>query len=283
MPVMRRTRIALNVQGIPVVKDLIVAEKEPFSPSLNSLREPERRVVGGYQKKIARLLLDIAGMEELRHFGTRRSLPGRVLETFRRVMDLFDESTRYLLGCLQDRGIFVRCGPQCPHCCYNMPSGLSNLELIGIYHGSVCTGMAPRLFRRCLEAGETWEGLLQRNPRQDDRDAPGALHHSREELLKRYLGQCMPCPFLHRSFCVVYPYRPMACRMHFSLSPPHWCNPAHFQNPHAVSFNLEPGECVQKALDRLDARFCLNISDIMICGFLELTVNIMQFEPIRWT
>jgi hypothetical protein len=50
-----------------------------------------------------------------------------------------------------------------------------------------------------------------------------------------------------------------------------------------VRFNLEPGDCVQDAFEQIDERFGLNISHTMICGLLELTVNIMQFEPIRWT
>jgi Fe-S-cluster containining protein len=83
--------------------------------------------------------------------------------------------------------------------------------------------------------------------------------------------------------CQIYPYRPLACRMHFSITPPHWCRPSHFQNAQALGFNLEPGKCVFDALKKLKNRFHLDLSDVMICGLLELTVNVMRFEKIRWS
>ena len=46
--------------------------------------------------------------------------------------------------------------------------------------------------------------------------------------------------------------------------------------------SLEPGKCVFDALEKLENCFQLNLSDVMICGLLEMTVNVMQFENIRW-
>ena len=97
-------------------------------------------------------------------------------------------------------------------------------------------------------------------------------------LSTAYCGFEQPCPFLKENLCQIYPYRPLACRMHFSLTPPHWCRPSHFQNPHALRLNLEPGKCVFDALEKLEDRFQLDFSDVMVCGLLELTVNVMQFE-----
>ncbi len=71
--------------------------------------------------------------------------------------------------------------------------------------------------------------------------------------------------------------------MHFSLTPPHWCRPSHFQNASALGFNLEPGSRIFEALEELDDRFQLDLSDVMVCGLLELTVNVMKFAKIQWT
>jgi len=252
-------------------------------PSLDLVEEFSCRVISRYQKKMALYLLEIAGMDGLSRFRTERSLPFGVIKHFRRVMDLFDESTQYLLGQLRHRGIIVQCKPDCSYCCFNMPYGLSTLELIWVYHGSSLTGKSSRLFRRLLEVEELWEELRRRRSGKEDHDTSHPSAWEREELLKSYQKLCQPCPFLQESSCLVYRYRPIACRMHFSLSPSYWCNPRHFQHDHAVRFNLEPGDCVQDAFEQIDERFGLNISHTMICGLLELTVNIMQFEPIRWT
>jgi hypothetical protein len=71
--------------------------------------------------------------------------------------------------------------------------------------------------------------------------------------------------------------------MHFSFTSPHWCRPSHFQNAHALGFNLEPGKRVFDSLEKLDNRFQLDLSDVMVCGLLELTVNVMKFEKIHWS
>lgn len=244
------------------------------------LDECGRSVIESHQRKIAEHIHDVSRLEGLGQFRSRHALPVRLLKTFQKVMGLYDASTRYFLGRLRHGGTTVQCRPDCFYCCYNMPSGLSAMELIYIYHGSSLSGFGPRLFRRCLEAQERWSELCRRDPRS--RCSGNAPPTRREALLKSYQSLAAACPFLQGTSCVIYPYRPLACRMHFSLSPPSWCNPAHFQNHHAIRFNAEPGECVQDALDVLDDCFHLNISDIMVCGLLELTVNVMKFEPIQW-
>ncbi len=244
------------------------------------LDEGDRSIIAGYQRKIAGYIHDMSRLEGLGQLRSRHSLPLRLLKTFQKVMDLYDASTRYFLGRLHHRGITVQCRSHCIYCCFNMPSGLSTMELIYIYHGSSLSGFGPRLFRRCLEAQERWSELCRANCQSNPSENTPPL--SKEAILKSYQGLAAPCPFLQGTSCVIYRYRPLACRMHFSLSPPSWCNPSHFQNDYAIRFNAEPGECVQDALDVLDDCFHLNISDIMVCGLLELTVNVMEFEPIQW-
>lgn len=36
------------------------------------------------------------------------------------------------------------------------------------------------------------------------------------------------------------------------------------------------------ALEKLEDRFQLNLSGVMICGLLELMVNVMRFARIHW-
>lgn len=233
-----------------------------------------------YQQRMARLLFEISRLEGLDQLAAKRRLPTAFWMLMQKVMKLFDESVRYALGQLRNAGFTVQCKLGCAYCCYQMPTGVSSAELILIYQGMQQSTAAPRLFRRCLEAEELWVEVSHRQARGGSGNDPS--QQVVEALSKTYGRLEPPCPFLEASLCQIYPFRPLACRMHFSLSPPSWCRASHFQNPHALSFNLEPGKCVFDALEELEDRFRLDFSDVMVCGLLELTVNVMRFDKIRW-
>jgi Fe-S-cluster containining protein len=233
-----------------------------------------------YQQHMARRLFESSCLDGLEKLAIDGSLPASFLGYFQKVMHLFDESARLSLWQLRDAGLTVQCQPECPHCCYQMPTGVSTAELIYLYHGMQQSGTASRFFRRCLEAEELWVEVFHRQTNEDAKLGDG---QSLAELTsKSYRNLEHRCPFLQAQLCQIYPYRPLACRMHFSLTPPHWCRPIHFQNAHALGFNLEPGDCVFDALERLDSCFQLELSDVMVCGLLEMTVNVMQFKKIYW-
>jgi Fe-S-cluster containining protein len=248
--------------------------------NLTHLPDKVSQCLSSHQNKMAQYLFEMAHMDGLEDLNSRRALPHDLLKRFRRVMHLFDESTLSLLGQLRRSGCIVQCRPQCTHCCTHMPAGLSTMELIYIYHGMSESGVMDRIFRHCMEADESWVEVLRQCLGQSVSE--GAKRCPEEDALDRYYHLGQPCPFLTKAMCQIYPYRPFACRMHFSVSPPYWCNPFHFQNPHAVQFNLEPGDTVYDALEKLNNRFQLDLSDVMVCGLLELTVNVLRFQQIQW-
>lgn len=232
-----------------------------------------------YQEKMARYLMKMANLDGLEDLAGKGALPSLFFKLFAKALKLYDESAQFVLGRLRHRGFRVRCRMECPHCCHNMPSGVSTVELVYLYHAMHERRFVGPFFRRCLEAEESWVAVCRDYRNREA--AAGQQANQREALLREYLGAHHPCPFLRNRLCQIYPCRPLSCRMHFALSPPHWCHTRHFQNPYAVGFNLEPGGKVQMALDRLDRRFQLDLSDIMVCGLLELTVNVMRFEEIQ--
>jgi Fe-S-cluster containining protein len=247
---------------------------------VEKLPEHILEVVAGYQSKITRYFFEIACLGGLQELSARHALPSMLLWYMDRVMELFDEYIQFLLGHLRRRGLKVQCGPECPHCCYNMPANISIVEQIYLYYGMRKSDAADRYFRRCLEVEELWGGIVRRGA--DGSSAPDDGRSYREKALRLYQALERQCPFLQHDLCQVYPYRPFACRTHFSLSPPHWCSPSHFHYPYARAFNLEPWESLTMALDRLDKRFELDLSDMMTRGLLDLTVNVMEFADIRW-
>jgi len=233
-----------------------------------------------YQHNMARYLFEIGCLDGLQKLSVNWSLPTSFLVYFQKVMELLDESLTVSLGQLRDAGLTVQCRQECSHCCYQMPTGLSTAELIYLYYGMQQTGADSKFFRRCLEAEEFWVEAFHQEAKENI--SSGDFRNLTESVSASYRGLEHPCPFLQGQVCQVYLYRPLACRIHFSLTPPHWCRSSHFQNAHALRFNLEPGKCVFDALEKLENRFNLVLSDVMVCGLLELTVNIMQFRKILW-
>lgn len=233
-----------------------------------------------YQNRMARLLFEISCLDGLDKLAAGRRLPAAFRGHMQKLMELFDESLRLALGQLREAGFTVQCQPGCAHCCHQMPTGVASAELIFIYHGMQQSGAVSKFFRRCLEAEELWVEVCHGQACGGTWQSAG--HQLVESLSKAYGSLEPPCPFLEANLCQIYPFRPLACRMHFSLSPPSWCRTSHFQNPHALSFNLEPGKCVFDALENLEDRFQLHLSDVMICGLLELTVNVMRCDKIHW-
>jgi len=239
--------------------------------------EPLSESLSRYQRKMADYLLEMGRLDGLENLERSGTLPGAALKYFQRVLDLYDEAVQLFLGYLRRSGMDVQCTAGCSHCCYHMPTGVSSMELIYLYYGMQRSGSSGRLFRRCLEAEEVWFGIYRQVGADPSTPDP------RSALLTRYHQEQRPCPFLEEGRCLVYPYRPFACRMHFSLSPRYWCHPRRAQNSETVQFNVEPGPCVLDALDRLEDRMQLAASDVLVCGMLELTVNILHFEPLVWS
>jgi Fe-S-cluster containining protein len=243
---------------------------------------PEKAVetVACYQKKIARLLFEISCLSGLSGWTIHKTLPSQFIKHLQRAFDLYDEAVHFLTAQLRHQSFAIRCAPGCIHCCCHMPSGVSTPELIFLYYGAHRTGSFPRFFRRCLEAEQKWREVLVKCSRLPF--CGNASGDGQEAALESYHQLEHYCPFLQNNLCQVYPYRPIACRMHFSLSPPHWCNPSHFQNSHAVRFSLEPGKKVFEALEKIERRLQLKVSDVMVSGLLELSVNVLKCEEIRW-
>jgi len=245
-----------------------------------NLPEHVLKTVANYQNKASHYLFQISWLEGLSRWTRTKTLPSQFVRYFEKAFDLYDESVQYLLGYLRRQGVSIRCAPGCTHCCCHMPVGISTPELIYLYYGMHRSGVFPKFFRRCMEAEEEWRGILKscsHLPPDGARD---------ENILEKTLNSyhCLEhyCPFLQENLCQVYPYRPIACRMHFSISSPYWCNPSHFQHDHAIRFNLEPGENVFEALEHLENRLQLKVSDTMVGGILELSINVMKFEEIGW-
>lgn len=120
----------------------------------------------------------------------------------------------------------VTCGRGCSACCFDNPHGVTGVELLWLYRSLPADAdLGP--------AAEHFQDLSY-------------LHgvHAQAALIQ--LKQ--PCPVLRDGVCGAYGARPVACRMHFALSPPEVCDPHHELHALAINPQVEPGPAIRDQL-----------------------------------
>ena len=230
--------------------------------------------------KMVRLLRQIGALKETERFRQDLRLSQEALALSKRALRLYDEYLSYALKELGKKGWQVYCSSGCADCCYNMPAGISNWEFLLIYDQIQRDGQLSRFFRRNLESCQVLAGVSGRLfdgwTKRGTEDKSGY-----EKLLHDYSLAKHPCAFQNKSQeCLIYSVRPLACRMHFSFTPPELCNQNHCHFSQAVRLNLRPHSDVAVELQKLDSRLNLGISDLLAPGLVSLTANILRFSPI---
>lgn len=129
------------------------------------------------------------------------------------------------LGCVL-QAMPVSCGAGCSACCFDNPHGVTGVELLWLY----------RSLPADVELGAAAEHF------QD----LAYLHAERAQAALIQLKQ--PCPVLVQGQCGAYDSRPVACRMHFALSPPEVCDPHHALHALAINPQVEPGPAIRDQL-----------------------------------
>jgi Fe-S-cluster containining protein len=127
---------------------------------------------------------------------------------------------------LQEAGGAVSCQAGCAACCRQLVV-VSPLEALAIERHVRSADRAQR--RRWEAAHARHSRALSRQPAlmrrlQAFRAARGYLSPGEGDRLEReYWAAQLPCPFLEKERCTIYPVRPFACREHFAVTPPEQC------------------------------------------------------------
>ncbi len=232
--------------------------------------------------KMARIYLQIGTMSAIKRFSQGFRLPVESRRLSQQALHLYDHYLAYVIGKLQKKGWKVYCKSGCAACCFAMPAGISIWELLLLYDHIEQTGQLERFFRRSLESCQ----VLARVRRQAAGELVDENLNSESEhdtLLLKFSQAKHPCAFLDDSQeCLIYTIRPLACRMHFSCTPPEFCDPTHPRFSQAVRLNFSPHAEVEEELKRLDSCLNLKISNLLAPGLVTLTANIMRFSTIAW-
>lgn len=170
------------------------------------------------------------------------------LNPFEPVHGVFQEADaviREILAAHAEEGREPTCRPGCSACCHQLV-----VATVAEARAAIAwTAAWPPEDRQSLEA--RLHGWLERTVdiRHGFQEAAsGDLESEVEILAERYWGKRPPCPFLVDSRCSIHPVRPLACRHHFSLSPPDRCEA---EQPDGIDQMAELDEALYEASDAL--------------------------------
>jgi Fe-S-cluster containining protein len=182
------------------------------------------------------------------------------------------------LTVLQQAGGAVSCRAGCAACCRQLVV-VSPLEALAIERH---VRSADRAQRRRLEEAHARhsQALSRRAPLmrrlQAFRAARGYLSPDEGDALEReYRAAYLPCPFLEKERCTIYPARPFACREHYVLTPPELCA----RDPDAVQ--MPPTRFEFRAIASQVGEQCLGLEDRLIPLFEALQYAAQQQSAAR--
>ncbi|MEJ5300343.1 MAG: YkgJ family cysteine cluster protein [Thermodesulforhabdaceae bacterium] len=204
-------------------------------------------------------------------------LPISVKKLLGQFFNLFDESCRLFISRHHHPDDKVKCHMGCFWCCYQMPYGISTVEYLYLYNGLFEVSPRRLFLPSLLDRSEIIDSISKNVQYLSGKSII-------EELLTAYSRKIAPCPFLDKDskLCLVYSFRPLACRMHVSFSSPRFCHPLHKESWRCEAVNIEPSDMVKEALKELDETFPFSLSQFLSVGIVQFMVNIMRFQPIKW-
>lgn len=161
----------------------------------------------------------------------------------------------------------IRCGAGCANCCHHYPMSVEPFELISLYAHLRNQDDFSRGLESCLHRMRAYARLQP--PAPDEQDYS---EEEEEAQLHRYFSQKLACPFIRANGdCGVYTYRPLTCRMYFSLTDPQFCVPEHLQTPLNRSFIVYLPDEIEEKIAAVTAYYAhLELPEGLYPGLLAI-------------
>ena len=153
-------------------------------------------------------------------------------------MQLFYQAYDAFLALVKE-GVPMSCGAGCAHCCTDNPIGVTGAELEMISDWVVQQVDADELIERIVKSALHYQSFVEQQPTSP---------------ILAWKKQRNYCPLLDReNRCRAYSIRPIACRMHFSITPSSWCEPQHQKFESSINPQLELSKDVHQQLQRISS------------------------------
>jgi Fe-S-cluster containining protein len=180
----------------------------------------------------------------------------------------------------------ITCRKGCTHCCEHFVSiPVSHAVLIPDYLYS-----SERALSSFLHGYDRWVRVIADNPQafavlgrlEEYTSLSAAVKPYSQELLSEYHALAIPCPFLDKRECSIYPVRPVYCAAYFSVSSPKYCQ-SDSAMP-ATILEVKPSQTnLRKLAELTDPRLSLHqenlpklVYKLLTNGLPELSLEIQR-------
>jgi len=199
----------------------------------------------------------ISRLIDLEHLTCSSCLDPAFQDAFLEILKLYQNYQNIIV---KNSSRSISCKVGCSHCCYHWVEDVNSFEaeIIADYIKKNMTERIASIINDCTSDQNELERLYE--------IVAGRLNECNKEdlsvldeidiLLSVFYQMKRPCPLLDSSgCCLVYPVRPLTCRIYLSFSDPSHCSPEYINDDEISTYLLNLEENASEILDRLHYRF----------------------------
>lgn len=175
--------------------------------------------------------------------------------------ELIEYADRYQRLLVRGADAPVSCSKTCSDCCCHWVEDVNSFEMaiIADFIEKKMPEKKQQIIEQCLDDSvelERIEKLVHAKLREKGIAGNSAAIDSVDLLLSVFYQMRRPCPLLSENgACMIYPVRPLTCRIYVSFSDPVRCNPDYINNEVVPTCLLDLSESANRILNRLHFRF----------------------------
>jgi Fe-S-cluster containining protein len=198
----------------------------------------------------------IEHLESLVFRGEESCLDDSFRQSWENIVALLESYQRAII---EVSGMTVSCGKGCSVCCCHWVEDVNSFEAeiivdhLSKNHG----GSIPRIVEQCRSDRGRFERLsaivaqkLSALKSRLNREIDGT-----DLLLASFYQLGSECPLLDNGGCMIYPVRPVTCRMYVSFSDPARCAPENINEGKTPTYLFDPEQEVDRLINRLHRKF----------------------------
>lgn len=178
-----------------------------------------------------------------------------------------DYFSRYLDAVLPQQPRPIQCRAACGNCCHHYPMSVAPFELVSIYNDLRQREDLVSVMEACQVRSTLFENLY--NKRYEETHSED---ESEDEALHDYFAEWRPCPFSDsKGDCMVYPFRPVSCRMYFSETDPKYCTPEFLRTDKNDSYIVYLPDSIEEAIYGISEHYdLLSLPESYFGGLLAM-------------
>lgn len=185
---------------------------------------------------------------------------------------------QYLDAVLPQQPKKIRCKPSCGNCCHHYPMSVEPFELISLYVELRKRTDLLTIIEACEIRSRRFLAMFE-NSKQKLKESKTFveknmdLHEMAEDLaLHDYFAAWVSCPFSDKAGdCLVYPFRPVSCRMYFSETAPEFCTPKYLETEKNGSYIVYMPDVAEDAVYGISEHYSeLSLPESFFGGLLAV-------------